>query len=75
MDAGWNTFSFPFGAKGLFSGALAISFREGMNCEFVELYIPKKFSNRKLESGLEDVSPASNMAIYFGYINQSNFKG
>ena len=26
---GWKTFSFPFGAKGLFSGAFAVSFREG----------------------------------------------
>ena len=28
MDA-WNTFSFPFGALCLFSGAFAVSFREG----------------------------------------------
>ena len=33
MD-GWNTFSFPYGAKGLFSGALAVSFRE---CTFWQL--------------------------------------
>ena len=28
MD-GWNTFSFPFGGFGLFSGVFAVSFREG----------------------------------------------
>ena len=28
MD-GWNTFSFPIGSNGLFSGAFAVSFRGG----------------------------------------------
>ena len=26
---GWNTYSFPIGEAGLFSGAFAVSFREG----------------------------------------------
>ena len=30
MD-GWNTFSFPFGARPIFRGKMAVSFREGNN--------------------------------------------
>ena len=57
MD-GWNTFSFPFGAKGLFSGAFAVSFRE---CKF------KKKKN--LSKPICFFQSMTNQPDFFGLMN------
>ena len=57
MD-GWNTQAFPIGVNGLFSGAFAVSFREGksaksMQSDFVEFFFGDETSSQKstFESG------------------------
>ena len=52
MD-GWNTSWFPFGAKGLFSGAFAVSFREGQLSFFLHpvfLENPEKWTKKYTDS-------------------------